>query len=375
MLNNSKSLHFLDGLRGMAAVYVMIGHARWLLWEGYGSYSEHPELYSFLEKLNMYFFAFFKYGHQMVMFFFILSGFVIHLKNAQVLKMNSNAEINWMSYYFKRIIRIVPPFFTVLLIGYFIDEIGLLNHFEIYHSKTNYDLINNNIHANHGLINLLGNVFFLGGITYPVWGTNGPLWSLSLEWWFYVIYPLFIIIGRKKIWLPSMIVVFFFFLSQTISSEILIIFQRIFSAFICWWFGVVLADIYTGRIKFPIRHLDLLILSFMPLYWVINSTISDILVSLGFVGIVTILLHLKNENIFIRLLTKLKPLGTISYSLYICHFPILVLLSGWLMSLNNGLLPSNQIYIWIGALLSIALSILVYYISEKPSLYLKTLLK
>jgi peptidoglycan/LPS O-acetylase OafA/YrhL len=374
MLNNSKSLHFLDGLRGIAAVYVMIGHARWLLWEGYGSYLEHPELYSFLEKLNMYFFAFFKYGHQMVMFFFILSGFVIHLKNAMVLKTNWNYEINWKNYYFKRIIRIAPPFFTVLLIGYCIDQIGLLNHYDIYQSKTKYELINNNIHSNYGFINLLGNIFFMGGITYPVWGTNGPLWSLSLEWWFYVIYPLFIIIGRKKIWLPSLLVVFFFFLSLTTSSELLIFFQRIFSAFICWWFGVVLADIYSGRVRFQNRYLGILLLSFMPLYWVINSVINDILVSLGFVGVVSILLHLKDENKFIRILNKLKPLGAISYSLYICHFPILVLFSGWLMSINNGLLPSNQIYIWIGTLLSIALSILVYYISEKPSLYLKSLL-
>ncbi len=29
-------LLFLDGLRGLAAFYVMVGHARWLLWEGYG---------------------------------------------------------------------------------------------------------------------------------------------------------------------------------------------------------------------------------------------------------------------------------------------------------------------------------------------------
>src|SRR5665647_3307561 len=29
------SLLFLDGLRGLAAFYVMVGHARWLLWEGY----------------------------------------------------------------------------------------------------------------------------------------------------------------------------------------------------------------------------------------------------------------------------------------------------------------------------------------------------
>ncbi len=29
------SLVFLDAMRGLAAVYVMIGHARWLLWEGY----------------------------------------------------------------------------------------------------------------------------------------------------------------------------------------------------------------------------------------------------------------------------------------------------------------------------------------------------
>src|SRR5665213_1414486 len=32
---HEKYLQFLDGLRGLAALYVMVGHARWLLWEGY----------------------------------------------------------------------------------------------------------------------------------------------------------------------------------------------------------------------------------------------------------------------------------------------------------------------------------------------------
>src|SRR5262245_6559353 len=75
---DASSLAVLDGLRGLAAAYVMVGHARWLLWEGYAKgYALHPSDYSFFQKGLVYFFAFFKFGEEAVLFFFVLSGFVI----------------------------------------------------------------------------------------------------------------------------------------------------------------------------------------------------------------------------------------------------------------------------------------------------------
>ncbi len=98
---------FLDGLRAIAAVYVMIGHARWLLWEGYtNGYTQHPASYSSADKFLMYFFSMFKYGHQFVMLFFVLSGFVIHLNYANKLKAVRNLNVNILSFYYKRVKRI-----------------------------------------------------------------------------------------------------------------------------------------------------------------------------------------------------------------------------------------------------------------------------
>jgi peptidoglycan/LPS O-acetylase OafA/YrhL len=73
----------------LAAFYVMVGHARWLLWEGYGEgFLKHPESYTFAHKLLVYFFSLFKYGYEAVLFFFVLSGFVIHLRYARKLVAN-----------------------------------------------------------------------------------------------------------------------------------------------------------------------------------------------------------------------------------------------------------------------------------------------
>ena len=63
-------LYFLDGLRGIAALYVMIGHSRWLLWEGFSEgYLKHPDQYHFAGKLMVYFLSLFTYGHEAVLFF------------------------------------------------------------------------------------------------------------------------------------------------------------------------------------------------------------------------------------------------------------------------------------------------------------------
>jgi peptidoglycan/LPS O-acetylase OafA/YrhL len=36
---------------------------------------------------------------------------------------------------------------------------------------------------------LLGNLVFLQAILVPTWGSNGPLWSLAFEFWFYIWFP------------------------------------------------------------------------------------------------------------------------------------------------------------------------------------------
>lgn len=73
----------LDGLRGLTAVYVLIHHARLALTQPYAEgLSKHPELYEWYDKLMVYFFSVFRFGHEAVIIFFVLSGFVIHLKYA-----------------------------------------------------------------------------------------------------------------------------------------------------------------------------------------------------------------------------------------------------------------------------------------------------
>jgi peptidoglycan/LPS O-acetylase OafA/YrhL len=77
-------LLFLDGLGGLAATYVMLGHSRWLLWEGYrDGYQKHLVSHTTLATIQICFVSLFKYRLEVVLFFFALSGFVIHLHNGR----------------------------------------------------------------------------------------------------------------------------------------------------------------------------------------------------------------------------------------------------------------------------------------------------
>src|SRR5262245_6218091 len=44
--------------------------------------------------------------------------------------------------------------------------------------------------ADNSFATFLANVFFLQTIVAPAYGTNGPLWSLAYEFWYYAVFPL-----------------------------------------------------------------------------------------------------------------------------------------------------------------------------------------
>src|SRR5260221_7151810 len=82
---------FLDGLRALAAFYVLVHHALWLA-------RSTPATGTWAKVLAVLSLAF-KHGHAAVIFFFVLSGFVIHLRYAKHLEADPlGARFNWLDF-------------------------------------------------------------------------------------------------------------------------------------------------------------------------------------------------------------------------------------------------------------------------------------
>jgi peptidoglycan/LPS O-acetylase OafA/YrhL len=365
---NKLNLDFLDSFRGIAAFVVLVGHARWLLWEGYSSgYTEHPETYTFIEKLSVYFLSIFKFGHEAVMFFFLLSGFVIHLKYSKSLVLSKKSNFEFIPYFFKRFMRIYPPLVFALLLTFLLDIIGEGLGYLIYQKNTPIELINQNINFNHLQINLIGNFLLIANSTVEIWGSNSPMWSLKLEWWFYLIYPFFIFFNSKSILkgflftlglgLISIVVKDFSFLSSVLSS------------FLFWFLGTFLADIYTRRLSIDFKFLSFF-LFLIPLAIVFSNTIvndfvKDLIWVMGFLGLLNVCFFFQQKGVSFTYFNKLKWLGNCSYTIYIIHFPILVFMNGIILNFY-GKMPQNQIFIYLSVLIILGISYLVHLLVEKP---------
>jgi peptidoglycan/LPS O-acetylase OafA/YrhL len=368
-------LLFLDGLRGLAALYVMMGHARLLVWEGFNEgYVKHPESYNAFNTMLVYFFSFFatKYGHYAVLFFFVLSGFVIHLKYAVKLSGDPNHKFDLGNYLVRRIRRIYPPLIFALLLTLVLDSIGRSISYSTYEQRAAAELAHYpHLNSNFDLKTFFGNLFFLNETYVPDFGSNGPLWSLKFEWWFYILYPLFYLINRKSSLVSFGVMILFFILSFFPGLFPLLLLRDVFSMMVCWWLGVLLADIYSGRIKIPFKYLAVLGV-LLPINFVKTLTeiytIKDLLFALGFFGLLALCFWLKEKGYQLKMLNKLKWLGDCSYTLYTIHFPLLMLMGVWIASHNGGNLPETFEYMIGGMILSVVLAHLFHFFTEKPFL-------
>ena len=362
-------LLFLDGLRGLAAAYVVLGHGRALFWEGFtDGFLKHPYSYTQFEKLQMYFFSLFKFGHEAVLFFFVLSGFVIHLKYASNFSKTGIYQFQYRSYLLKRIKRIYPPFIFALLLTGILDSLGAYDNLPIYSGTTPYANLNENHgHLVHDFGTLMGNIFFLYKVYCPIFGSNGPAWSLKFEWWFYMVYPALLLVSKRRMMLSTAIVLGLFVLAILPFKWPENLAQDVCTMLLSWWFGVLLADVYSGRFRIQLRKLSWLMVSvvFLPMTAGWPEAIYWTNIAIFFTGMLAFLLS-SAETWYTRFLGKLKPLGDFSYTLYIIHYPILVFLSGWLMYLGDGSLPKHSLFILPAISVPIILSYLVHFFTEVP---------
>ena len=168
-------LAYLDGLRAIAALYVLFNHLKWTC---FGTGTGQQGLAGVLCCV-------FGYGHEAVTLFIMLSGFCLTLPvlgSGEVLRSGS------LRFFIKRARRIIPPYYCALVLSLILDKL-------VIGQKTGrfwdcaLPITANAIYAHIFLVQDLFSSLALK--------IDHPLWSISVEWRIYFLFPLLLLCWRR----------------------------------------------------------------------------------------------------------------------------------------------------------------------------------
>lgn len=181
----------LDLVRGLSALLVMLGHLRGFI------FLDYDELGGGGVLTQGFYFAT-GLGHQAVMVFFVLSGYFV---GGSVLSGLFKGRFSWRGYGTARLARLWMVLLPALLLTLGIDLLGKLWNPGAYAGGLNERFMSGPtiaIPAAHDLVTFLGNLGFVQTVSVPVYGSNGPLWSLANEFWYYVMFPLLTVAVARR---------------------------------------------------------------------------------------------------------------------------------------------------------------------------------
>lgn len=207
------------------------------------------------------------------------------------------------------------------------------------------------------------NLLTLQNISAQPYGSNYPLWSLAIEMHIYVVYPLLFAL-RRRIGLSGSVAVIalvnLLSLAITIPSN-LIIFTNYLGV---WWMGAIVAersDFITGRIWF---WAGLVCIAAGCVLLQANNVLAFQLGGLGFAALLSGCLRMKAIASFGW---PLISIGRLSYSLYLIHLPVLVLI---VSAIYAGVRPQVIYPCVAGVLVSIVVAYVLYLLVERGSVRL-----
>ena len=176
-------LDSLDLVRGIAALLVLAGHLRAYVLQSYGEVSPAGVLVS-----AFYFVT--GLGHQAVIVFFALSGFLVGGKALHDLLAQ---RFSWSRYLLRRFTRLWIVTVPALLLTMLLDSIGLAVTRGVGYDGRFFDMYAvgpGPVGVDESWLTFFGNLSFLQTINVPNFGSNGPIWSLANEFWYYIVFPL-----------------------------------------------------------------------------------------------------------------------------------------------------------------------------------------
>jgi peptidoglycan/LPS O-acetylase OafA/YrhL len=317
------SLH-LDFVRGLAALVVFYGHLHLIV---YGHTNAATSLHK--SDLTSHPADATGLGHAAVVVFFVLSGYLVGGSVLRDLRRNS---FSWSKYALRRIARLWTVLVPVLVLGAIIDSLSL--HFYSSTQIFTGGEFSRHITGFPGIGVFLHYLFFLQTITHftPVaFGSNGALWSLSCEFWYYALFPLIAIClfssrtsKTVRVGLGILAIIGLWFVGS-----------RIALYFPLWCLGVI-AYLIPPRVpqswQKPVNLL--LLLQFLAMLYVLRSIAigalrADMVLAVSFTLFLYGILHLTGQartSLYSRLA---HGLSFPSYTLYASHIPIAIFLAAF----------------------------------------------
>jgi len=342
---NNERMTFIDGLRGIACIMVILPHSQLFF------YQENPDNLAFLLTTIA------SYGYLGVEIFFVISGFVIAYSIRKI--RISNVKV-FFNFFIRRLIRLTPPYYISIIIAMLalLIQIKFGNHSKTMPSFTEF------------LIHL----FYLERI-FNIDNLNVVYWTICIEVQFYLFFGLLLLLCNKltKFLKYEKLDLYIFLLTFVVS---LIFYYTIFIlknftylgvTFIPYWimFGLGVVSFWIVYKKVELKAG----IYFLGLILLISILYKDLILTVATLTSFSIVIgnHLGKLTSWLNL-KIIQFFGTISYSLYLIHTPIMGLVGG----ISTRIFPHRNsieglICFLIGFLISTLLSTLMFYKIEVPA--------
>ena len=263
------------------------------------------------------------FGHQAVVVFFVLSGYFV---GGSVIDAVSRQRWSWSGYASRRLTRLWLVLIPSLLLTLFWDRLGAsLSSGRGYNGEFSSIIFSGPTAAaplNSRLETFLGNVAFLQTITCPVLGTNGPLWSLANEFWYYVLFPFVYLFLHPKTSVARRITFGVAGVAVTLFLP-----GAMLNGFGIWLLGCAVhgAMRSQGSKRFLCSHLffGLSCIGFLASLAMARAkwTAADFCIASSFAGTLPFLISRRpSQGWYTRVSASLSEM---SYTLYVVHFPLL----------------------------------------------------
>ncbi|MDB5908449.1 MAG: hypothetical protein JWP34_2563 [Massilia sp.] len=351
-------------LRGLAAVIVAAGHLRSEMYPGLRTVAD-PSLW-----FKGFAFAT-GFGHQAVMVFFVISGWLVG--GSLLNKFGQPGAVT--NYAIDRVTRLwtvlIPTFALTLLFG--LGTGVLLPHWFDFSSTNEFSALT-----------LGGNLLGLQRVALSNFGGNYALWSLANETWYYVLFPLLILLFTAQ-----------HYTARIASGAAIALLATVLPIDILLYFSIWLLGVAFSRVRidcgFGARCAWLVLLIVATSYARLTgdndafdrtSLAMDLVYSLMFLVLLSSLqFKAKPASKLLRPMARTgKLFADFSFSLYVLHVPLIVLLQNMLFT-HFGLRELSakdplHFAIYLGMLAALMLgSYLSYRLFESQTYRIRRLVK